>query len=256
MLKKFAIAAALALLICLNRFSILPAYITDISSLLLVSFGAVLPFEGIAFFESLIAMLPLTAQMILFAEYIGADISTVSVYIFSRTARRDKWLFAKIAKLAGISVLFNAVCLAVGVIFGLAAGLGVSAELPVTLALLFVTMFTWSALIVCVIAVCAVKIKSSIVLSVSAPAFMIWVFLINFIPRGISRWLVPLIPISNELLAAHSDVTQLEFLSARLGESSYTLPLWWSVVYFVICASAFLVLSRRWIMKTDFTETR
>jgi hypothetical protein len=256
MLVKLSIAAALSLLMCLNRLAQMRGYITDISSLLIVTFGAALPFEGIAFFESLVAMLPLTAQMILFAEFIGADIPTVSVYIFSRTDRRDRWLFGKIAKLAGVSFLFNTIAMATGAAVGVCNGLEYTRELPATLLLLLLTVFLWDALFLCVVAVCAVKLKASLVLSVSVPAFMAWVFSINFIPGGVAEWLVPIVPMSHGLLAAHSGVTQLQFLANRLGESAYGLPLWWSCVYFVMCAAAFLIMSRRWIMNTDFTETR
>ena len=251
---KLLVIAALAALICLNRLVQAAAFVTDIPTLLLVSFGGVLPFEGLSFYESLIAAAPIVAQFVLFGEFISADMPTVSVYIFSRTRKRDVWLFGQLIRLSLLSLLCFCVCIATGVGVGLFAGLRVSSFriLTLSIALLIVTLGAWGMLMICIVAALCIKFKAHTVISAGAVVFIVWVFTMNFIPAPASQYILPLTPMSNALLAAHSGVSQIEFLTARLGEISYIFPLWWSAVYFVVWAAMFVFIVRRRITVIDF----
>ena len=256
LLPKYVVAVILSVLICLNRISQSSGYIIDVSSLLLVTFGGVLPFNSIAFYETLIAITPFVAQMVLFSEFISADMATVSVYIFSRTSRRSSWLFNKILCLTTNSIIYYCLCLSTGIMTGKGIGLKITNEIIIAIALLLITMVAWNTLMMCVVAVCTIKIKPSKVLTISISVFITWIFFMNLIPSRIAWWIVPLVPMSNGLLAAHNRINQLDFLALRLGESNYNLPLYWSVAYFILCCAVFLITSRLWIMRTDFLDTR
>ena len=257
-LYKLLIMMVLSLLICLNRMAVASAFITDIPALLLVAFGGALPFEGIGFYESLIVAIPIVTKFILFSEFVSADMPTVSVYIFSRTRNRAVWLFNKLAKLALLSALCSYTCIGMGICVGFFAGLNVNSYLKLVSAiqLLTVTWVAWSMLMVCVVAVICIKHKAHIVTAASAGVFIIWVFSVCFIPSPANQYIIPFVPMSNSLLAAHSGIGMLEFLADRLGERAYIFPVWWSIIYFVFIALAFILITRYWIMKTDFIETR
>jgi hypothetical protein len=258
LLLKLLVIAVLSALICLNRLAMAGSFISDVPALLLTAFGGAMPFEGLSIYDSLSVAAPVVAQFALFAEYIGADMPTVSVYVFSRTRRRDLWLFGKMGRLIGLSLLCHCVLLAAGACVGLLAGLkaGGSGDFLMSIGLLAATSGVWDALMLCPVAVCCLKNKAQSVISVGAGVFIVWVFAVGFLPAQIVQWVAPLAPMTHSLLAAHSDVEALAFLAARLGERTYELPLWWSVLYFVLFTAAFAFVSRRWIMRTDFTETR
>jgi hypothetical protein len=255
---KLLCIAVISAGICLNRLVQIGALITDVPTLLLAAFGGAIPFHGLSIFDALLASLPVVAQFLLFAECIGEDLPTVSVYVFSRTRRRDLWLFGKMGRLALLSLLCYCVLLAAGVAVGLFAGLKIPGlwDFSVTIVLLFATSGLWGAWMLCLIAVCCVKNKAQTVISASAAALFIWFFTINIFPASALRRIAPWAPMTHSLLATHSDVYRIDFLAARLGERTYALPLWQSAVYFVFCAAALLFVSRLWIMRTDFTETR
>ncbi|MDR0919930.1 MAG: hypothetical protein LBM93_11935 [Oscillospiraceae bacterium] len=261
LLPKFIFGILAAVLIALNRLPSLPfyendGYKNDVSTLLIVCLGGVIPFDGIAFYEIVIALIPLVSQMIFFSEFISSDFDTISVYVFSRTKKRDKWLFKRMLLLTGISFAYSMTLVLTVIAVGGLNGLLINYNILTAIALLFFTMFIWSALFVNIIAVFSLKIKTKTLLSISITVFTTWIFSVNFIPTVVSKWLAPIIPITHELLASHSNIAELDFLANRIGERNYLITMLGSNLYFIICLVVFILISRYFIMRTDFTQTR
>ena len=252
---KFAIAAVLAVVMCLNRASAFGDAISDVNALLVTAFGGAVPMGSISFYASLIAMLPLVTHLTFFVDYLSSDMSTVAVYVFSRTKRRGRWLFKRMAGLCALSAAYYAVCFASGAAAGLAMGLEVPAleSFLATLALLFATAAAWGTLFVMAAALLAIKCKSSLVLSAGISAWAAWIFAFPLIPAPAAGWAVPIVPMSHALLAAH-DAEAAAFLDSVLGEKAFNISLSQSMAYLAVCSLIFALASWRWVATADFIE--
>jgi hypothetical protein len=135
LLPKFIIAAGLAVIICLNRIEHAQSYVDNIPALLIVAFGGVLPFEGIAFYESVVAITPMIAHIVMFAEYISGDLPTVSIYVLPRIGKRDRWFFGEVIRLAAVSILYYALYIAIGIIMGICFGIDLGEPLALLTAI-------------------------------------------------------------------------------------------------------------------------
>jgi hypothetical protein len=249
--KLLLLAIGLSVLVSLFNLSTLGRFITDTPSLLTANFGGALSFsQSVSFSRLLVTILPFFVQVLLFAEFISADITTVSVYVFSRTSRREKWLFGRLLRLVGYSVFFYAALFAVTIIIGWRCGLPLDGTAKILVELLL-TLVAWSTLFVMVIGVLCLKIKPSLVVTIGLFTYTAWIFIFPVLPDTVAAWLVPLVPLSHTFLAAHS-LTAIEPFALIIGDRAFTMTLAGSAVYLAAWIAVLAIVSAIWIKRTDF----
>lgn len=78
----------------------------DAGGLLFCMYGGLLPAEGANIFLTLLFCFPFLMQMILFGDALPHDLRFSSVFIFTRTGKRTKWLLERYAEIELGSLLY------------------------------------------------------------------------------------------------------------------------------------------------------